>query len=363
MANDRYSTLYEVGDEEKTPEDYRKYYHGRTAILLTLILALVAVFFVFPFFGSISIPWDDVIRCIVTFDTDTQFGKIVWNVRLVRLVGGILAGAGLAVCGVVMQCILKNPLASPYTLGLSNAAAFGAAFSIVFVGTGSMSSSFISIDNPFVTTLFAFLFSMFATGIILLLTKVTKVSAETMVLAGVAISAIFSALLSFTQYVASDSQLGNIVSWMFGNVGKATWSWDIIILGVLIPATGYFMIKRWDYNAMDAGDEAAKSLGVDTRRERIVGLVISSLLCSVIVSFFGIIAFVGLLGPHIARMIIGGDHRYLIPASMAIGALIIVVSDQVGMNILSPEVIPVGIITSMIGGPLFIYLLIRGYKR
>ena len=363
MVDERYSALYEVGDEESSPEEYKKYYRGRTVILLIIILTLVAIFFIFPFFGSLKIPWTDVIRCIVTFDTDSQFGKVVWNVRIVRLIGGILAGAGLAVCGVVMQCILKNPLASPYTLGLSNAAAFGAAFSIVFVGTGSMATSFISIDNPFVTTLFAFGFSMMATAIILLLTKVTKVSAETMVLAGVAISAIFAALLSFTQYVATDSQLGNIVSWMFGNVGKATWSWDLMILGVLIPATGYFLIRRWDYNAMDAGDEAAKSLGVDTRRERIVGLMISSLLCSAIVSFFGIIAFVGLLGPHIARMIVGGDHRYLIPASMAIGALIIAVSDQVGMNILSPEVVPVGIITSMIGGPLFIYLLIKGYRK
>ena len=362
MAGTGYEKLYDVDDEEVVSQSYRKHFHNRKAILILLLLAVVGVFLVFPYIGPIHIPWSKVLECIFTLDNQSSEGKIVWNIRMVRLVGGILAGAGLAVCGVVMQCILRNPLASPYTLGLSNAAAFGAAFSIVFVGTGSMATSAISIDNPFITTILAFLFSMLATGIILLLTKITNVSAETMVLAGVAISAIFAALLSFTQYVATDSQLGNIVSWMFGDIGKATWSWDLILLGVIIPATVFFMLKRWDYNAMDAGESVAKSLGVDTRMERIVGLILSSLLCSVIVSFFGIIAFVGLLGPHIARMIIGGDHRYLIPASMAIGALVITVSDQVGMHILAPEVIPVGIITSMIGGPLFIYLLVRRYR-
>ena len=360
---DRFTGFYDVDERESSPEDYGRYYKGRRKILAALLLSLAAIVLAFPFFGPVEIPWTKVLECIFTFDTSSGEGKIVWNVRMVRLIGGVLAGAGLAVCGVVMQCILRNPLASPYTLGLSNAAAFGAAFSVVFIGTGSMASSFISIDNPFVTTLSAFFFSLVATGVIVLLTRITRVSAETMVLAGVAISAIFSALLSFTQYVATDSQLGNIVSWMFGNIGKATWSWDLIIFGILVPATAYFMLKRWDYNAMDAGDTTAKSLGIDTRRERIIGMTVSALLCSVIVSFFGIIAFVGLLGPHIARMIIGGDHRYLIPASMAIGALVIVISDQIGMNILAPEVVPVGIITSMVGGPLFIYLLVRGYRK
>ncbi|MBR2255103.1 MAG: iron ABC transporter permease [Candidatus Methanomethylophilaceae archaeon] len=354
--------LYSESPDGGPGEADVEYVRRRRLILGFSTITLVAVLFIVPCFGPIHIPWTKVVASIVTLDASSYEGRIVWNIRMVRLVGAVIAGAGLSVCGTVMQCILRNPLASPYTLGLSNAAAFGAAFSIVFAGAGSMASSSISINNPFITTISAFVFSMLATGLIALLTRITRISAETMVLAGIAISAIFSALLSFTQYVATDSQLGNIVSWMFGDVGKANWTWDLAILAILIPITVYFLLKRWDYNAMDAGEDTARSLGVNTSRERMVGMVLSSLLCSVIVSFFGIIAFIGLLGPHIARMVLGGDHRYLIPGSMIIGAVILVVSDQIGMYVIQPEVLPVGIITSMVGGPLFIYLLARRYR-
>jgi iron complex transport system permease protein len=312
--------------------------------------------------GPIDIPFGDVIRAIFTFDTSGT-GGVIWNIRMVRIVGALFAGAGLAVAGVVMQCILRNPLASPFTLGISSAAAFGASFAIIFLGAGSSMTSIVSINNPYVTTMCAFLFSILATGAILVLTKVTRVSAETMILAGVAISVMFSAGLSFMQYIATDSQLGNIVAWTFGDLGKATWSWNFLILLVLLPVVLYFFYKRWDYNALDAGEDTAKGLGVNTERERIVGMILSSVLSAVIVSFFGIIAFIGLLGPHIARMIIGSDHRYLIPLSIILGAIIMIIADGVGQVILYPSVIPVGIITSMLGGPLFIYLLIRRYRK
>jgi iron complex transport system permease protein len=290
-------------------------------------------------------------------------GGVIWNIRMVRIFGALFAGAGLAVAGVVMQCILRNPLASPFTLGISSAAAFGASFAIIFLGAGSSMTSTVSINNPYVTTICAFLFSLLATGAILLLTKVTRVSAETMILAGVAISVMFSAGLSFMQYIATDSQLGNIVAWTFGDLGKATWSWNALIILVFLPVALYFFYKRWDYNALNAGEDTAKGLGVNTERERLVGMILTSVLSAFIVSFFGIIAFVGLLGPHIARMIIGSDHRYLIPLSIILGAIILIIADGVGQVILYPSVIPVGIITSMLGGPLFIYLLIRRYRK
>ena len=312
--------------------------------------------------GPINIPLTDVIKYIFTFDTNGA-GGVIWNIRMVRIVGALLAGAGLAVAGVVMQCILRNPLASPFTLGISSASAFGASFAIIFLGAGSSMTSIVSINNPYITTMCAFLFSLLATGAILLLTKVTRVSAETMILAGIAISVMFSAGLSFMQYIATDSQLGNIVAWTFGDLGKATWSWNALIILVLLPVAFYFFYKRWDYNALDAGEDTAKGLGVNTERERIIGMVLSSVLSAFIVSFFGIIAFIGLLGPHIARMIIGSDHRYLLPLSIILGAIILIIADGVGQVILYPSVIPVGIITSMLGGPLFIYLLIRRYRK
>ena len=356
---DKYA-VYETEEvADPSPSDATK--SRKRWFFIIAVVLLVAVCLVYLSYGAVDIPFPDVLRYLFTFDFSGQ-GRIVWNVRCVRLVGALIVGAGLAVSGVVMQCILRNPLASPYTLGLSNAAAFGAAFSIVFCGSGSMVTRGITVDNPFLTTIFAFGFSMLATGVILLLTKLTRISAETMVLAGIAISAIFAAGLSLTQYLATDSQLANIVSWMFGDVGRATWSWDMFAFAILLPVAIYFIYKRWDYNAMDTGEETAEGLGVNTKRERVVGMVLSSLLCSVLVSFFGIIAFIGLLGPHIARMIIGGDHRYLIPAAMLIGSLIIAVSDLAGMAALAPMVIPVGIITSMLGGPVFIYLLIRRWR-
>ncbi|MGD6808461.1 MAG: FecCD family ABC transporter permease [Candidatus Bathyarchaeia archaeon] len=323
---------------------------------------LVVCVIVAALYGPKNLSFFTVIKSIFTFDTSGD-GGIVWNIRMVRIIGALLAGAGLAVAGVVMQCILRNPLASPFTLGISSAAAFGASFAIIFLGAGSAMTSTVSISNPYVTTICAFVFSLLATGSILLLTKITRVSAETIILAGVAINVMFSAGLSFMQYIATDSQLGNIVAWTFGDLGKATWSWNSLIFLVFLPVTLYFFYKRWDYNALDTGEDTAKGLGVNTERERIVGMILTSVLSAIIVSFFGIIAFIGLLAPHIARMIIGSDHRYLIPLSSILGAIILIIADGVGQVILYPSVIPVGIITSMLGGPLFIYLLIRRYRK
>jgi len=356
--------IYEDNEEDgnQITRTYKGFIKRKRLFLIAGLLLLALCVIIAAQSGPIDIPFIDVVRSIITFDTSGA-GGVIWNIRMVRIVGALCAGAGLAVAGVVMQCILHNPLASPFTLGISSASAFGASFAIIFLGAGSSMTATVSINNPYVTTVCAFLFSLAATGSILILTKITRVSAETMVLAGVAISAMFAAGLSFMQYIATDSQLGNIVAWTFGDLGKATWSWNYLILLVILPVGLYFFYRRWDYNALDAGEDTAKGLGVNTERERIVGMVLSSVLSAVIVSFFGIIAFIGLLGPHIARMIIGSDHRYLIPISVIIGAIILVIADGVGQVILYPSVIPVGIITSMLGGPLFIYLLIRRYRK
>jgi iron complex transport system permease protein len=356
--------IYEDNEEENnhTSKTYKGFVKRKRLFLIIGLLVLGFCVIIAAQSGPINISFVDVIRYIFTFDMNGA-GGVVWNIRLVRIIGALLAGAGLAVAGVVMQCILRNPLASPFTLGISSAAAFGASFAIIFLGAGSSMTSIVSISNPYVTTILAFLFSLLATGAILLLTRVTRVSAETMILAGVAISVMFSAGLSFMQYIATDSQLGNIVAWTFGDMGKATWSWNALIIMVFLPVALYFFYKRWDYNALNAGEDTAKGLGVNTERERIVGMVLSSVLSAFIVSFFGIIAFIGLLGPHIARMIIGSDHRYLIPLSIILGAILLIIADGVGQVILYPSVIPVGIITSMLGGPLFIYLLIRRYRK
>jgi len=362
-SDDIYDLHSEDDDAESSAifKEYRSFIKKKSWFILLCIIILLIGVIVAANLGAIKIPFLDVMRYIFTHNTSGQ-GRIVWDIRMVRIFACILTGVGLSVAGVIMQCILRNPLASPYTLGLSSAAAFGASFAIIFLQAGTSLSSVVSISNPYITTISAFLFSLLATAMILLLTRVTKVSAETMVLAGIAISAIFTAGMTLMQYIASSIQLSNIISWTFGDMGRATWRWDIIVFAVLLPISLYFIYRRWDYNAIDSGEETAKGLGVNTERERVIGMVLSALISSVVVSFFGIIAFIGLLGPHIARMIVGGDHRYLIPAAMIIGAMIMLASDMVGMNIISPMVLPVGIITSLLGGPMFIYLLIRRYR-
>ena len=362
-SDDIYDLHSEDNDAESSSifKEYRSFVKRKSWFILLCIIILLIGVIVAANLGAIKIPFLDVMRYIFTHNTSGQ-GRIVWDIRMVRIFACILTGVGLSVAGVIMQCILRNPLASPYTLGLSSAAAFGASFAIIFLQAGTSLSSVVSISNPYITTISAFLFSLLATAMILLLTRVTKVSAETMVLAGIAISAIFTAGMTLMQYIASSIQLSNIISWTFGDMGRATWRWDIIVFAVLLPISLYFIYRRWDYNAIDSGEETAKGLGVNTERERVIGMVLSALISSVVVSFFGIIAFIGLLGPHIARMIVGGDHRYLIPAAMIIGAMIMLASDMVGMNIISPMVLPVGIITSLLGGPMFIYLLIRRYR-
>ena len=290
---------------------------------------------------------------------------LVWDLGLPRIVSALLAGVALGAAGAVMQCVLRNPLGSPYTLGISNAAAFGASIGIVLFGGGvivGQSSAFVQIDNPYIVTASAFMWSMIATAIIIVLVKVTKVSPETMVLAGVALSSIFSAGISLLQYIFNEYALSTIVFWQFGSMGKASWEELGLIFVVCIVAGLYFMYNRLDYNALDAGDDVASSLGVNVNRTRILTLVLAALVTSIVVSFMGIIAFIGLLGPHIVRRFVGNDHRYLIPGSMLMGAIILLVSDCIGQNI-ADFTIPVGIITSFLGGPLFLYLLIRGYRK
>ncbi|MGN0137847.1 MAG: FecCD family ABC transporter permease, partial [Candidatus Methanomethylophilaceae archaeon] len=273
-------------------------------------------------------------------------------------------GFGLGIAGTVMQCVLRNPLGSPYTLGLSNAAAFGASIGIVLGGGAvvGQSAASISFTNPYFITLCAFLWSMIATGIIIALVKFTSVTAETMVLAGVAISSIFSAGISAMQYIFNDTALSLIVFWQFGSLGKAGWSELALIAVVVLAISAFFLWKRWDFNALDSGADVAQSLGVNVEALRLGTLLLSALMTSVVVSFMGVIAFVGLLGPHMVRLALGNDHRFVLPGSMMVGAIVLLISDCVGQTLL-PFVLPVGIITSFLGGPLFLYLLIRGYRR
>ncbi|MDR0509246.1 MAG: iron ABC transporter permease, partial [Candidatus Methanoplasma sp.] len=222
-------------------------------------------------------------------------------------------------------------------------------------------SAYATVSNPLIVTTLAFAFAMLATGVMILLVKVTECTPETIILAGLAISSIFSAGLAFLQYIANDVALSAIVFWQFGSLSKVSWNNLYIMAAVLVLATVYFLFKRWDYNAMEAGEDIAAGLGVDIKSTRYIGLTVSAILTAVVVSFTGIIGFIGLIGPHIVKKVIGNDNRYVLIGSMIVGSMVLLLAYIIGTYAFE-TVIPVGIITSAIGGPLFIIILLRGRR-
>ena len=343
-------------------------YHNFIKRKWLILLFLTAGVFIISVFsvnaGSSSINAWEVIKAFVGMGSE-KASIVIWRIRMPRVITAIIAGAGLSVAGCVMQNNLKNPLASPSTLGVSNAAAFGANLAIIVLGAGTAMNTAgdaVAINNPYMVTFWAFACAMGATLIILALGKIRGFSPEAIVLAGVALGSLFSAGTTLMQYFAPDIKIAAAIFWTFGDLGRVSWNEVFIILAVVCLSSFYFFIKRWDYNAMDNGEEAAKSLGVNTERLRFFGLLTASLVTAVSVSFLGIIGFIGLVGPQIMRRILGSDHRFLIPASMLSGAVLLLVSDTLARTVISPVVLPVGAITSLLGAPLFIYLLIRGMK-
>ncbi len=351
-------------DNDAVLSEYKR--HGKKRVLFILVsIALLFITIIISIsIGSSQIEFSRVIAALIGQGDDIA-SRIIWYNRMPRVLTAIVAGVGLAISGAVMQSILRNPLGSPFTLGISHSAAFGAAFAIVILGVGSIHSSSadaVILNNPYIITTCAFGFSLVATFIIILLAKYKGASPETMILTGVALGSLFIAGTTALEYFAEDIQLSSIIFWTFGDIGRTSWNDLLIISAVVIPSVMYFLYNMWNYNSLNSGDETAKSLGVNVERVRIGGLVVASLVTALIVSFVGIIGFIGLVVPHIVRKIIGGDERYLIPSSCIVGAILLMASDTVARTIISPIVLPVGILTSFLGAPLFIYLVINGRK-
>lgn len=348
---------------KESAAQYDKYLHKKVLFIAFLLIAVFVVSVVYIGYGDYHISFIDVIKIFLGDNSDTMAHTVVWQMRLPDIVTAILVGGALAISGAVMQSVLRNPLASPYTLGISNAAAFGAAFAImisVTIFSGTIVEDFFS--GPYGVSIGAFIWSMIAVFIVISLSKIAYSTPESVVLVGIALNAIFLAGLSAFQFFADESQLSDIVFWQFGDISKSEWTELAVLFAVFAIVTIYFLYKRWDYNAMDSGDEIAESLGTNTKSTRMVGMVLATLITAVAVSIVGIIGFVGLLAPHMTKKLIGNDNRYVLPASILLGALILLISDFVGKWAFGVG-IPVGIITSLIGGPVFIAIYIKSVKR
>lgn len=345
---------------------YRREIRKKKGILLFLLLALILALFVAINAGALYLTPREILQAIFGIGSAKNLA-VVRNIRLPRVVSGLLAGAGLSLAGCIMQNNLKNPLASPSTLGISNAAAFGANVAIILLGAGTIASAGVGevlISNPYMVTLCAMGFSLGASFLIIGLSKLGGFSTQSILLAGVALSSLFNAGTMMIQYFSSDStKVAAVVFWTFGDLSRASWN-EILIMAVLVVLLGvYFICRRWDYNALDSGEEVAQGLGVNIERIRLGGMFASAILTAAIVSFLGVIGFIGLVSPQIAKRFIGSDNRYLIPASALTGALILLVADTVARTVLSPQILPVGTVTSFLGAPLFLYFLIKGECR
>ncbi|MCG3267882.1 iron ABC transporter permease [Yoonia sp. I 8.24] len=277
---------------------------------------------------------------------------IVWDYRLPVAITAVLVGALLAVAGAQMQTILNNPLAEPFTLGVSAAASFGASLAIV------MGISVIPAVGPLLVTVNAFMFALLTCGFILFATRLKGVGSETMILFGIAIFFTFSALLALMQYMASEDEIARIVFWMMGSLSRA--SWEKIALGALLLAVAipFSLLRTWPMTALRMGEATAESMGVDVGRLRVEMLICISLLAATAVSFVGTVGFVGLVGPHIARMLVGEDQRFFVPLSAIVGALVLSLTSLISKSITPGIIYPIGIITSLIGVPVFISIIL-----
>ena len=281
---------------------------------------------------------------------------ILWQLRLPRVLLAMVAGAGLALAGVAMQAILRNPLASPFTIGVSPAAAFGASIAILY-GLDKSLGQFAVIGSAFVSALVC-------AALVIGIALVHGASSSSIILAGIAMSYLFGALTASVQFLATDERLSTIIHWTFGTLNRSVWSEVGFALLVVCSVFPILLRYAWGYNALTfGGEEVAGSLGFRLRRMRLVSITAAVMATATIVSFTGVIGFVGLVAPHLARLMIGADHRLLLPFSALTGALLLLVADTIGRLLFAPVVLPVGIVVAFVGVPVFLHLIIAQRRQ
>ena len=291
---------------------------------------------------------------------------VVFRIYAPRIVLAAFTGFSLAIAGTVMQSTLRNPLVSPFTLGLSSAAGFGAALAIVLIPAALGGAALDLVLGPvsyklssLLTVCSAFFFGLLSIGIVLVIGRKRSTSRSIMILSGVIIGYLFQAGITALKYISNDAALREITEWLMGGMWGADWNSVVIVVPVTLVCAILIIKDSQVFNAITSGDDVAKTLGIDIDRFRRRSLVIVTLSSSVCLAFTGIIGFIGLMAPHICRMIIGNDQRFLVPASGLLGAMILLVSDTVARTVLAPIEIPVGVIMYVLGGAFFIYLIMR----
>ena len=327
--------------------------------MMVLVLLLAGVMGISVSLGAVMIPlsksWSILLHRILgdrfPVEWTVSEASIILELRLPRTISGVLVGAALSLAGAVLQALLRNPLADPFVLGISSGAAVGAVLAIL----GGLGSTFLGI---YAVPGAAFGGALLTLLLVYFIARVEgRVPTQTMLLSGVIISSFFSAIIMFLISVTGNEQIHSIMFWLMGNLEySASQSLVVIFLYFLVGSAVLFFLAK-DLNILVLGEETASELGVEVERVKKIAFVFASLITGAVVSVSGLIGFVGLVVPHVVRMIWGPDHRFLLPASALMGAMLMVVADTIARTVLAPSEIPVGVITAMGGAPFFVYLL------
>ncbi|MBC7283530.1 iron ABC transporter permease [Hoeflea sp.] len=352
------TSLAEIAAPAAGAQAYRKLVARRIALVIGLGVMLFLSIAVDVSLGPARYALSDVIATLLwPGDATIQMRVVVWEIRMPMALMAVTVGGCLSLAGAQMQTILANPLASPFTLGLSAAASFGAALAMV-LGVALFPGA-LALMVP----INAFAMAMAAALFIFALSSMRGVTTETIILLGIALVFTFNALLALLQYFASEQALAAVVFWTMGSLTKASWSKVAVTAAILCICTPLFARRAWALTAIRLGETRASAMGVPVRRLRLETLILVSILASVPVSFVGTIGFIGIVGPHIARLLLGEDQRFFLPGSILAGALILSATSVLSKAILPGAVLPIGIITALVGVPFFAMLIFTNGRR
>jgi iron complex transport system permease protein len=325
----------------------------RTALTLVLLAFALILFILNISIGSSPISLAEICQIILTGEGQGHNGMIVRDIRLPMSLMALAVGACLGIGGCEIQTILRNPIASPYTLGITNAATFGAALGLI------LNTNILNVSESIMVTTNAFVFALLASVCVYVFSSRRGAGKNTIILFGIALNFLFSALTMVLQYISDDEDLKSLVFWNMGSMLKTNWTKFLIVFSALVFCFIILYKNAWKLTAMTLDDTKARSLGVDTRKIRRMVIILTSMVTAFAVSFVGSVGFVGIIAPHIARQLVGEDQRFFLPLSALIGGIVVSLSFVISKLIIPGVVLPIGLVTAIVGIPVFLGIIFR----
>ena len=350
-------------DKQSVIEEYHHQIARKMMILVVSIVCIIlfvglfslSVYNDISFWEAYEIIWNHIIG--VKYEPRSQYwwaDRFIWNTAMPCILAAILGGASLAICGTLMQSLMGNPLADPYSTGISSGACFGAVAAII-VGV-----SFATVGGEIGIVTNAFIGSLIPAALIILISSKIRMTPATLILLGTAISYFFNSMITYLMVSTDADTLKSAYLWQIGSLDKIVWSYIPVMLIITVIGVIFVLLMANKLNVMSLGENSATSLGIDVQKFRTICLIIMAFMTASIVAFTGIIGFVGLVAPHLVRLIVGSDNKFVMPISMSVGAMLLLVADYLA-SILSN--IPVGVIMSIIGSPIFLLLIIYHTRK